>query len=382
MEPSKPLNNSGPTASDAAPKEPTYSASITPTKSVAKALAADEKVALGSSKKSKSKKKKASNSAGNVEPVTSTTQERVPDKSLIETREEMIRRLKHGTQYRRHKTRGLMIAGTIQNPGMDLKTVTFPDDEIGRLLKEVYEIKQLLFCRLLLSHAAFLPAALRAKSVEEFLADEEVTPATLRDLCLRMESPDLQEIRDACADLFRSDEEENKFEPIKMQPIDDEEERRFGPHGGPGALPDKWLSKRDKIKAMKDERAEKSQITSVDQVMGTSEGGMVNFGVPNQKSFQQKIKVTICGRSIWNYPSSKAMTRKGWLQFCIIAKDSRLEDAVGLCRHWDEFYELNILACWHYFPGANWADFVRSRPRQQMLQLVSFTPYPMPLVVS
>jgi hypothetical protein len=53
----------------------------------------------------------------------------------------------------------------------------------------------------LLGHAALLPAALRANGVEEFLADDEVTASDLRDLCLKMENPGLQEIRDSCADL-------------------------------------------------------------------------------------------------------------------------------------------------------------------------------------
>lgn len=62
------------------------------------------------------------------------------------------------------------------------------------------------------------------------------------------------------------------------------------------------------------------------------------------------------------------MNRGGWLQFCILAKDNRLHDAVALCRHWDEFFELNILAVWQYFPASNWAEWVGSRERQQMLQ--------------
>jgi len=60
-----------------------------------------------------------------------------------------------------------------------------------------------LFCRLLLSHATLLPAVLKANSVEEFLNDQEISTTDLRDLCLRMEKPDLQDIRDTCADLAR-----------------------------------------------------------------------------------------------------------------------------------------------------------------------------------
>jgi hypothetical protein len=75
-------------------------------------------------------------------------------------------------------------------------------------MAQVSDIKYLLFCRLLLGHATLLPAALRVNSVEEFLADDGVSTSALRDICLKMERPGLQEIRDACADLFRFDEED------------------------------------------------------------------------------------------------------------------------------------------------------------------------------
>jgi hypothetical protein len=81
------------------------------------------------------------------------------------------------------------------------------------LLGEISVIKHLLFCRLLLGHATLLPAALRANNVQDFLAEEEVTSSSLRDICLKMENPGLQEIRDACADLFRPEEESDDSEP-------------------------------------------------------------------------------------------------------------------------------------------------------------------------
>lgn len=62
--------------------------------------------------------------------------------------------------------------------------------------------------------------------------------------------------------------------------------------------------------------------------------GAVNFGTIKDTTRQEKIRVKICGRSIWNYPSNKALTRDGWLQPCIMAKDSTLHEAVGLCHHW------------------------------------------------
>jgi hypothetical protein len=62
----------------------------------------------------------------------------------------------------------------VENPVMTTRTITFPEPEIERLLGEVSEVKYLLFCRLLLGQVALLPAALRANSVEEFLAGPEV----------------------------------------------------------------------------------------------------------------------------------------------------------------------------------------------------------------
>jgi hypothetical protein len=266
---------------------------------------------------------------------------------------------------------------------MTTRTITFPEPEIERLLGEVSEIKYLLFCRLLLGQVALLPAALRANSVEEFLADPEVTGPALRDLCLKMENPGLQEIRDACADLFRSEDEPDDDDEIPDPKNDTDEKKHlydkeiFKPKKPKGALPEKWVPKRERAKAPMEEMAERmGMMPDLDSIMDSGPGrGLVNFGENQdaQKS-KQKIRVKICGRSIWNYPSDKAMNRGGWLHFCIIAKDSSLNDAVALCRHWDEFFELNVLALWHYFPGANWAEWVGNRYRQQMLQLVGILP--------
>lgn len=81
-------------------------------------------------------------------------------------------------------------------------------EEINSLAKDINEIKLLLFCQLILSHTSQLPAALRASSIEEFLNDPDITQSDLRDLCLRVEQPSLQDIRDACADHGRGDEQE------------------------------------------------------------------------------------------------------------------------------------------------------------------------------
>ena len=87
-----------------------------------------------------------------------------PDKVPTETREEMYDRLKNGTKYDTSRVRAQLV-GLIQNPVVMDRTITFDDNEIEQLLEEVSEIKNLLFCRLLLGHAALLPAALRANTV-------------------------------------------------------------------------------------------------------------------------------------------------------------------------------------------------------------------------
>lgn len=87
--------------------------------------------------------------------------------------------------------------------------------------------------------------------------------------------------------------------------------------------------------------------------------------------YAKKIRVKICGRTIWNYPSDQAMSRGGWFHFPTTAKDSGLNTAIELCRNWEEFFELNVLACWGYFSASNWASWVGSRIKQQALQLVS-----------
>lgn len=329
-------------------------------------------------KKSKSKAKKKATAA----PPTPTSAAKTPvatpepDKGLIETREEMHARLKNGIDFTTDAIKGVRLANSVSNPIISKKTVTYPEDQIQKLLSEVHEIKYLLFCRFLLGHAALLPAALRANSVEEFITDPEVSTAALRDLCLKMENPGLQEVRDACADLFRSegDEVEADIEMAEPEPNDKKNGRAndknlLKPYKRKGDLPDSWKPKREIAKQAQD----MAMMPTIDSLTGLGEGGAINFGESKdiKKEYQKKIRVKICGRSIWNYPSNKAMNRGGWLHFCIIAKDSSLHDAVALCRHWDEFFELNILAIWHYFPGKNWSEWVGNQYRQQMLQLVS-----------
>ena len=306
------------------------------------------------SKSSKSKSKK---------PKNLETVEEIRGQVKLETKSEMRQRLSEGMEYEHGA--GWVIQGSLENPTETMwKTVPIPDDEIDKLLVEIAEIKHLLFCRLVLAHAALLPAALRASSVEDFLQDPEVNESDLRDLCLKMDQPGLQELRDACADLGRNDEDDQDMD-------DDEEDQQTVPNseGRPtfprlaGSIPKNWVSKREK--ELRKHR---------EQTMELNNGaGLVNFGsIDDEGQYKiKKIRVKVCGRYIYNYPSEKAMLRGGWLHFSIIAKGSSLFDAMTLCRNWDEFYELTILASFQYFPASNWATWVGDRKRQQMLQLVS-----------
>lgn len=122
-----------------------------------------------------------------------TTESR--DRPGVETQSQMRKRLKDGTLYPQGAS--VLVRGTPSNPiELANKTPPLPDDEIDVLLEDVSEIKHLLLCRLLLSHASLLSAAVRADSVEELLNNADVKDADLRDLCLKMEHPEPQEVRD------------------------------------------------------------------------------------------------------------------------------------------------------------------------------------------
>ena len=279
-----------------------------------------------------------------------------PKIEVNETREQMRSRLLRGEE----------------GNSSHAKTHALPEDEVDRLLEDVAAIKELLFCRLLLSQAAVLPAALKATSVAELLADPEVSRADLRDLCLQVEQPQLQEIRDACADLTRGDADED-------DEADDEEEDEqtvadravdWARRGGAGRMmraeePAQWRSEHEE--AVERRKTEKHHPVR-------EEGGkvptLVDFGKIEDSTFKsQKIRVTVCGRTIWNYPSEKAMARGGWLQFSVIAKGSKLEDSIVLCRNWTEFQELSTLACYSYFPSGAWSSWFADAARSYQLQL-------------
>ena len=101
------------------------------------------------------------------------------------------------------------------------------------------------------------------------------------------------------------------------------------------------------------------------------EDQQLNFDIDDSSTIKnERMRVKVCGRYIYNYPSENRMSRGGWLHFCIIAKDSDLFDAIKLCRNWEEFYELNTLAVWKYFPAANWRLWVGDQLNLQLLQMV------------
>ncbi|RAL64844.1 hypothetical protein DID88_001440 [Monilinia fructigena] len=166
---------------------------------------------------------------------------------------------------------------------------SFIEFEIQRLLDEVSEIKHLLFCRLLLRHAALLPAALRADSIEAFFEDKEVTSAALRDVCFKMEKPSLQEIRDACADFFRSEEEEEEEEEEKQKSRMSLKRKRRG------ELPGTWRSKRELSReATAENMLERApgMASSIGSILGGAEGGAIDFGdSTNLRQVRKKIRV-------------------------------------------------------------------------------------------
>ena len=277
------------------------------------------------------------------------------DKKNIETEAEMRKRLSEGVKKNLENVWGFQLVGTLENPYETYeKTAPMTNDEIESVVKDIREIKLLLFCRLLLARASMLPAALRANSVEEFLNDAEITESDLRDLCLKVEAPSLQDIRDACADFARGDEADDEDDAADEEEEDDDEtfeelindDRRYSCLHTRNWLLDKFLAKKKK-------HTKKSKSKS--------------------KS-PKKTKVTICGKSIWNHASEKAMSRDGWLQFSVIAKDCDLKHAIQLCRNWAEFSDLNLLTLWQYFPASNWASWGNNKLIQQ-LQELEFFPY-------
>ncbi|KAI1435512.1 hypothetical protein GGR50DRAFT_314561 [Xylaria sp. CBS 124048] len=290
-----------------------------------------------------------------------------PDTSNIETEAEMRKRLKEGVEKNYDNIRGPILIGSLEMPhGSHEKTAPMDDDEIERLIQDIKEIKLLLFCRLLLSHASLLPAALRATNVDEFLSDSDITETDLRDICLKVEKPSLQDIRDACADLMRGDEpevEEVEEDPYLESSVEEIilQSRNYAHLEGPNIFINSMLARHtngwDKSKPKKQEESNTRSDTKSDT---------------KSDSKSAKMKVQICGKSIWNYSSESSMTRDGWLHFSVLAKDCDLNNAVELCRNWDEFSQLNFLASWQYFPASNWMSWGSDRFTKQLHDLGFF----------
>lgn len=312
------------------------------------------------------------------------TAERLPNMSGQESTEQIWRRLKEGVKH--SYASGYRVAGTIDDPvELQEKTAPLPDDEVDQLLFDIAEIKQLLFCRLLLSQATLLPAALNAASVEDFLNNRDIADADLRDLCLKMESPGLQEIRDACADFGRGEEEDENAgdddhstsgeDNDKDADDDIEVKGRLVPRRDPDikrAMPRFWAP--DRERRMETRRQIPQSFFQTSQEDNTKT--LIDFGdLDAEGEFKpRRMRVKICGKYIYNHPSEKSVPRKGWLQFSIIAKDSHLYDVIKLCRGWDEFWELSTLVIYRYFPAAHWLIWKGDHTRSQLLKL-GFIPY-------
>lgn len=139
-----------------------------------------------------------------------------PHKSKIESKEDVRKRLKEGVEKDYSHINGPMLMGTAQNPvELAQRTAFVKDEDIVKLIADITEIKELLFCRQVMSRSALLPAALKANSLEEFIADPSISDSDLLDLCIQVEQPSLQALRDACADFVRGDEPDSVAEYIR-----------------------------------------------------------------------------------------------------------------------------------------------------------------------
>lgn len=329
-----------------------------------------------SKKKKKNKNKKQAEASAHNRMSAKAEQ---PKKDAIETQVELRQRLLQGDDHPSHsddtsaENGWHVLPSNAENPdGLMKNSSKLTEPELDELMPEIIEIKHLLFCRLLLSNAALLPAALKAETVEEFLDNKDLSTADLRDLCLKMEQPPLQEVRDACADLKRGVEEESFGDSIDSDDdIDeDEDEDEGGPKrmfAGPLRMkyvPKKWKPKRDSNRKLEDIIPEETAQELIDFGILDDEG----------KFSKKKMRIKICGRSIWNYSSESAMSRRGWLHFCAVAKDCDLNKAIELCRSWNEFAELNMLVMFGYFPSLRWRAWFGDHSKQQLL-LHGFVPY-------
>jgi hypothetical protein len=301
--------------------------------------------------------------------------EKEPDMAQIESRHEMQSRLIEGTKIQ---------GGMLVSEGPNGKRVTsdrmpaIPAPEVGRLVDEVAEIKIYLLCRLLLRDVMLLAAAQKANSLDDFFNNPEVKTQELRDLCLKLEEPQLQDIRDACADFFRADDEDQDLETDEDSADSEGEIRKPSVKRGRHTehpLPDIWQSKKEKqLRGSEAENsASKEAIAESVKQSGEESGTRIDFGrIDDRGEFKKaNLRVKICGRNIYNYPKKGSMSRRGWFHFSMIAKDCSVWKSIELCKSWDEFFELNILSLHLYFPSPQWGEWEGGMVRSQFLQFVS-----------
>lgn len=300
---------------------------------------------------SKSAKKRARKVNAEVkkmaDPTLQTAEGRGSNVIEMETTQQMRDRLRQPVKFERSS--GVYLAGN--GPlGIDATTHVLPEDEVEQLLKEVAEIKNFLFCRLLLSQATLLPVALEADTIDDFLERTEVTREHLRDICLKLERPGLQDVRDACADFIR--ERDGVEEDVEEDTLDVEDDHKTS------QIPKKYsIGPRQRLHKYQTKREKAAENEKPPKLKGHDiEPGAVNFGkiVDEDKYSHKRMRVKVCGRYMYHYPSEKSLNRGGWYHFSVIAKDSDLFDAVELCRNWNEFFELNILCLHHFFPAPKW----------------------------
>lgn len=293
-----------------------------------------------------------------------------PDKNRIESKEGIRKRLKEGVEKDYSHVHGPMMVGTAQNPPeLMARTAPVKEKDIDQLISDITKIKELLFCRQVMYRSALLPAALRANSVEEFLADPSISDLDLRDLCIEVETPSLQSLRDACADFLRSDradDEDDDDEAVDEQDRFSSAAEYIRHHFRYGDLEDSFLME---------------PLSSISRRVLRSSEKILEDIADEAECNDKKMKVRVCGRNIWNHSSQRSMARDGWLHFSIMAKDCQFPDAIELCRNWDEFYELNILAMWQYFPASRWTSWSGNCFTEELMQL-GFIPFHMDLSAS
>lgn len=302
--------------------------------------------------------------------------EKEPDMAQIESRSDMRSRLIEGKKIKGGKP---FWVGSNWNSVTYDRMPAIPVQEVNRLIDEVAEIKNFLLCRLLLRDPVLLPAAQKASSLDDFFNNPEVKTQELRDLCLKLEEPQLQDIRDACADFFRVDDEDSDAAGEEESSSNSEGEISDAPPAKDRhvkhPLPEIWRSKKEKQLKNAEAANPASRDAIIERVKQSEEepGTKIDFGKADGGGRFKKanLRVKICGRNIYNYPKKGSMSRSGWFHFSLIAKDCSIWKSIELCKSWDEFFEVNVLSLHQYFPSPQWSEWGGDMIRHQYLQFVS-----------